>query len=263
MDVVVSVGSVLGPDDPLYKHARGNPKALLKIHGKTMIQWVLEAVAGASSVERIVVVGLPNNSVVCSKPIFVLPNQGSMLKNVRAGFAKIVEMNPTAQYALHVLSDIPAITPRIVDWAIHTTEGTDRDLCHFVVPRANMERLFPHARYYTRYSTRRLKDIEWIDGNMHVFRIAAAMDNDRLWQRAEEGRRSSLRRISMIIDYLGWTTLIEIMMGKIDSNRLVNRIAERTGLKVGLFLCPHAEAAMDVDHPDDLERLRSYLEEKD
>jgi len=59
MDVILTAGGSPLPDEALYPATRGGYKAMLEIAGKPMVGWVLNALAGAKSVNRIVVVGLP------------------------------------------------------------------------------------------------------------------------------------------------------------------------------------------------------------
>jgi NDP-sugar pyrophosphorylase family protein len=43
MDAIVIAGGIPEPGDPLYEYTQGQPKALLDIAGKPMVQWVLDA----------------------------------------------------------------------------------------------------------------------------------------------------------------------------------------------------------------------------
>ncbi len=43
---------------PLYPYCNGLPKAMIPIGDKPMIQWVLDALAAAKTINRIVMIGL-------------------------------------------------------------------------------------------------------------------------------------------------------------------------------------------------------------
>ena len=58
MDAVVLAGGIPREGEPLYPVSQGCPKSLLKVAGKPMVQWVLDALAAAKHVRRIFVVGL-------------------------------------------------------------------------------------------------------------------------------------------------------------------------------------------------------------
>ncbi|HEX9090287.1 MAG TPA: hypothetical protein VF831_02305, partial [Anaerolineales bacterium] len=82
MDAVLSAGGIPIPGELLYPYTLGRPKALLDIHGKPMIQWVLEALGAANQVENVVLIGLEGDSgVTCSKPITFIPNRITMIEN--------------------------------------------------------------------------------------------------------------------------------------------------------------------------------------
>jgi NDP-sugar pyrophosphorylase family protein len=111
MDAIVIAGGIPQPGEPLYPHTQGAPKALLDICGKPMIQWVLDALSEAETVDAVVVIGLPEDSGVrCDKVKAFLPNQGDMINNIKVSVEKVLEFNPTAAYVLAVSSDIPALT---------------------------------------------------------------------------------------------------------------------------------------------------------
>ena len=61
MDAVVTAGGIPEPEDLLYPYTKGESKALLKIAGKPMVQWVLDAVSQAKTIDRVVVVGSGRN----------------------------------------------------------------------------------------------------------------------------------------------------------------------------------------------------------
>ena len=125
MDAIVTAGGIPGPDDPLYPHTQGKPKALLEVAGLPLIQWIFNALSGANKVDHVVVVGLDQeegDGLVCDKSLTYTPNQGGMLQNLCAATLKLLEINPEANHVLTISSDIPAITPEMVDWAIVTAE---------------------------------------------------------------------------------------------------------------------------------------------
>jgi GTP:adenosylcobinamide-phosphate guanylyltransferase len=128
MDAIVTAGGIPQPGEPLYEYTRGKSKALLDVAGKPMIQWVLDALDGAASIERVLIIGLdPESGVSSKKKVAFMPNQGGMVDNIRFGIFKMLEINPAAKHVLLVSSDIPGITPEMVDWVVAATLQTDDD----------------------------------------------------------------------------------------------------------------------------------------
>src|SRR4030042_3829900 len=110
MDAIVIAGGIPTADEPLYPYTQGKPKALLDLCGKPMIQWVLDALEGAKSIDRIVIVGLPEDSgLIGSKVQSFMPSQGGMLNNIRSGVKEILKSNPSERHVLVASSDIPGI----------------------------------------------------------------------------------------------------------------------------------------------------------
>ncbi len=51
MDAIVTAGGIPLPEEPLYDATQGHPKALVDVAGKPMVQWVLDALTEARSIE--------------------------------------------------------------------------------------------------------------------------------------------------------------------------------------------------------------------
>src|SRR5512139_1701154 len=131
MEAIVTAGGIPLPEEPLYPATQGHPKALLDIAGKPMIQWFLDALTEAKSVDNIVLVGLTEKSgVTCGKKIYFVRNQGKMGENLQAAARKVQEINTKARHVLLVSSDVPAITGEMVDWVANTGMQMDVDICY-------------------------------------------------------------------------------------------------------------------------------------
>lgn len=252
MDAIVTAGGIPLPEDPLYPYSNGEPKALIDIAGKPMIQWVLDALSDAQKVERVVIVGLsPKSGVTCKKPLYFLSNQGNMLANIVAGVNKVLELNPQAEYVLIVSSDIPGIKPFMVDWLIETAMQTQDDIYYGVVPREVMEKRYPNSRRtYTR-----LKDIEVCGADMNIAHVRMATQHLDLWERLIGNRKSPLKQAAT----LGLDTLLLLLTRQITLQGAVEKVSKRLGIRGRVIIWEHAEAGMDVDKPHQLELMRADL----
>jgi GTP:adenosylcobinamide-phosphate guanylyltransferase len=255
VDTVVTAGGIPHPGEPLYEYTQGNYKALLDISGKPMIQWVLDALCEAETVDRIIVVGLPENSgVTCSKIAAYLPSEGSLLKNIRAGVKKTLETNPLAHHVLVVSSDIPGITKEMVDWVVNTAMKTDEDVYYNIITRQVMESRFPTSkRSYTR-----LQDLEVCGGDMNVIRAMTVTSNDELWERIISARKNVFKQASLI----GFDTLILLLLRRISLDQAIKKVTQRVKLTGRAVICPYAEVGMDVDKPHQLEIMRADLQSR-
>jgi GTP:adenosylcobinamide-phosphate guanylyltransferase len=251
MDALVTAGGTPAPGEPLYEAAEGRPKALIDIAGKPMAQWVLDALGGASRVDRVVLVGVSSDSgLTCAKPIEFVPNQGSMLSNIKAGMDHTLKANARAHHVLAVSSDIPGITPEMVDWTVDTTMQTDDDLYYSVIERATMESRYPGSKR----SYVRLKDVEVCGGDMNVIRATLA-GNEGLWERLVAARKNAMKQAALV----GLDVLFLVLIGQLPLHSAESRISKRLKLRGRVVLCPFAEIGMDVDKPFQLELMRQDL----
>jgi GTP:adenosylcobinamide-phosphate guanylyltransferase len=225
---------------------------MLDIAGKPMVQWVLDALSGSQTIERVVVVGLPGDGgVTCSKPVVFISNQGDMLENVRAGIQKVLELDGGAGHVLAVSSDIPAITPEMVDWVVNTAMQTDHDLYYNVITRQVMEARYPNSRR----SFVKLKDVQVCGGDMNVIRALTVTANDGLWRRIVAARKNALKQAALV----GFDTLILLLLHIITLEQGVRLASRRLKIAGRAVLCPYAEVGMDIDKPHQLEILRADL----
>jgi molybdopterin-guanine dinucleotide biosynthesis protein A len=255
MDAIVTAGGIPQPGESLYEFTQGGPKALLDVAGKPMIQWVLDALSGAPSVDRVVIIGLPEESnLVCSKHVTFVPNQGGMLENVRAGMQKVLDLNPQAHHVLTVSSDIPAVTSEMVTWMVETVSGSDHDIYYCVITRQVMEARYPNSkRSYTR-----LKDAEVCGGDMNVVRALTAATNEALWEKIVAARKNVLKQASLI----GYDTLLMLVFRRLTIQQAEKIASQRLDISGKVVLCPYAEIGMDVDKPHQLEIVRADLAAK-
>jgi GTP:adenosylcobinamide-phosphate guanylyltransferase len=255
MYAVVTAGVIPQPGEPLYDYTLGKSKALLDVAGKPMVQWVLDALSAANTVEGVVITGLTAEAgVTCAKPLSFIPNQGEMLSNVLTGIKEVVKLAPQASHALIVSSDIPTLTPEAVDWVANTALQTDHDVYYNVIERHVMEKRFPGSnRTYTH-----LKGAEVCGGDMNVARTLLGTGKDELWQRIIDSRKNALKQASL----LGFDLLFLLLIRQVTIEQAEVKVSRRIGLKGKVLRCPYAEVGMDIDKPHQLELLRADLEQR-
>ena len=256
MEAIVTAGGIPLPEEPLYPVTQGHPKALVDIAGKPMIQWVLDALTEAKSVDNVVLVGLTEKSgLTCGKKIYFVPNQGKMVENLQAAARKVQEINKKAKHVLMVSSDVPAITGEMVDWVANTALQTDEDIYYNVIPREVMEKRFPGSkRTFTR-----LEDMEVCGGDVNVGRLKLLLGEDTdLWEKITDARKSPIKQASLI----GFDTLFLLLFRKLSLKKAEEKIMKRLDITGRAIVCPYAELGMDVDKIHQLEMLREDLKKR-
>lgn len=255
MDAVLLAGGIPQPDEPLYAYSGGEAKALIDVAGRPMVQWVLDALGDAKSIDRIVVIGLSNKSnLPCKKPLTYLSNQGKLLDNLKAGTAKVLELNPHAEFVLFVSSDIPALTGEMVDWLVQTCKETDDDVYYNVIRREDMEKRYPGSRRtYTR-----LKDMEVCGGDMNMARASIVNENSAFWTKVLDARKSPISQAAL----LGPGIIFKFIFRQLTADDVIRHVANRLDLRGRAIVCPYPEVGMDVDKPHQLEIMRLDLEKR-
>jgi GTP:adenosylcobinamide-phosphate guanylyltransferase len=252
MDAIVIAGGIPQPEDPLYTYSKGDAKALIELAGKPMIQWVLDALNGASQVDNIILIGLsPKSEIQSLKPLHYVSNQGRMLANIVAGVNKALELNNESKYVMVVSADIPAIKSHMVDWLVTTAMQTKDELYYGVCPRPVMEKRFPGSkRTYTR-----LKDMEICGADINITHVRMATEHLDMWEDLIDRRKNPLSQAAAI----GLGTAFLLSTGQLTLADAVDRVCKRIGIKGRPIVWEYAEPAMDVDKPHQLELLRADL----
>jgi len=252
VDAIVTAGGIPKENDPLYEYTGGKPKALLEVAGRPMVQWVLDALSDATSINRVVVVGVgPENGVTCTKQLNFLPNQGTMLANIFAGAQNLLSQDSKSTVMLSVSSDIPSITGKIVDWMAEQIGQGEYDVYYNFITRANMEDRFPGSkRTYSRF-----KDKEVCGGDMNAFQSRLLTTDGGVWQELIEARKNILKQAAII----GFGTLFKMLTRQLTIDEAVRRVSKRLELNARAIDCPYPEIGMDVDKPFQLELLQKDL----
>ena len=252
MDAIVTAGGIPQPDEPLYVYTKGESKAMVDIAGMPMIQWVLDALCEAKTVENIIVTGLsPKSNLKCKKPLHYLSNQGKMLENMIAGINKSQELSPKNKHVLLVSSDIPALKAEMVDWLVNACMETNDDIYYGVCPREVMEMRYPGSkRTYTK-----LRDMEVCGADINIVHVRMASVHLDMWEALITNRKNPIAQAGV----MGVDTLYLLLTRQATLQDFVERVSKKIGVKGRAIVWPYAEPCMDVDKPNQLEMMRKDL----
>jgi GTP:adenosylcobinamide-phosphate guanylyltransferase len=256
MDAIVTAGGIPLPEEPLYPATLGESKALVDVAGKPMIQWVLDALSAASTVDNVIIVGLTEKSdLECAKKMYFVSNQGKMVKNLQAGARKAQEINPQANHVLMVSSDIPGITGEMVDWVVNTDMQTDLDVYYHIIEREVMEKRYPGCKRTWTH----LKGLEVCGGDMNMGRLSLLLSEETgIWDKITDARKSPMKQATLV----GFETAFLLLTGQLTLEKAETNIMERLNITGKAILCPYAEVGMDVDKLFQLEIMREDLKKR-
>jgi NDP-sugar pyrophosphorylase family protein len=255
LNIVAAVSAGWSPkeDDPLIEYTRDKPKALIPIAGKPMIAYVVNALAQSRYVKHIVVISLdPAADAQFSVPVEYVPDAGSLMANAEAGLRYVVDRYPDLDAVILSSSDIPTITPAIVDALVEECFRTDHDLYYTIVERSVMETRFPgsHRSYI------HLREGDFAGGDIFLVRPSLNVSHRELLKELASARKSALRQARMI----GLPIFLKLVLRRLTLDEAVQRISKVLDVHARVIPFQYAEAGMDVDKPFQLEIVRAELE---
>ncbi len=253
MDAIVLAGGVPGPESALYPDTKGKAKAMLEIGGKFMIQWVLDALDQADTIDGIVIVGCEDrkSEIHSNKIITYKPSSEDIILNFQRGAKAVLEHNPAGRSVAVVSSDIPLISPEVVNWTINSSLSSNEDLHYCVVEQSKMEKRFPDsARSYIK-----LRDMNVCGGDLSVINLDLYKSREDFWRKIFEARKSYLHQARLI----GIDILVLLLLRRLTFSETVERVTRRLDITGQGLICPYPEIAMDIDKPHQLEIARREL----
>jgi GTP:adenosylcobinamide-phosphate guanylyltransferase len=251
MKAIITAGGCPSPEDPLFEITQGQPKALVNIAGKPMIQWVLDALEESGVIDQLVIVGLKDDEEFdTSLPTTLLPNQGDMLSNITIGARAFKEYGPD-EMVMIVSSDVPTITGQMIKWFAKELEQVDADAVYNIIEKDTMETRFPNAnRTYLK-----LGQTAFCGGDVNAVRLSLMQKENPMWKKLIDARKNPIKQVTMI----GLDTLFMLITKKLTLAKAEQLISKKLGLKGKALTCPYAELAMDVDKPGHFSLLEQDL----
>jgi molybdopterin-guanine dinucleotide biosynthesis protein A len=253
IDAIILAGGEPDKADPLLEYAQAQKKALIKIAGKEMVRYVVEAIAGSSRIGRIIIVGLsPEDRVEFTAPVEYVEAAGDMLDNTAVGIERVMEVDPDVELLLLSSTDIPLLTTEMVDYLVDTCLETDHDVYYTIVEKSTMETRFPGSRR----SFVPLRGGSFAGGDINMARVSAIQANLPLARQVSESRKNVWQQVRL----LGVGTLIKFAFRRLtiaDAERVAGRAL---GFRGRAIVTPYPEMGMDVDKPHQLDMTRAILE---
>lgn len=224
-------------------------KALLPIHGRPMIRYVVEALRSAPSIGMIAVIG-PESLLKAHLQGLVdiyLEGRDSLFDNLAAG------MEPFAadKAVLVVTSDIPMIRGEMVEDLLARCLEKDGDLGYPVVEKALNDARFPGMeRTYVR-----LREGRFTGGNIVYVSPAAVKRCADFARKVIAYRKKPLKAARL----LGIGFLIRLISGRLTIAQAEARFSRLLNISAHAIITPYPEVGNDVDKPSDVEMVQRYL----
>jgi GTP:adenosylcobinamide-phosphate guanylyltransferase len=239
MNAVIVAGST--------KEDRLPDKAFVRLKGKFMISYVIEALRKCEKIEKIAVVGDPEKLKQVEGIDLVIPQSDNMMDNILRG----IQPFKNDRRVIILTCDIPFLTGEAVCDFIEKAEQTGADLCYPIIRREDNLKKFPDAkRTYAR-----VKEGVFTGGN--IFYINPNVI-DRLVGEAKKfiAYRKKPWKLGKL---LGAKILFLFLIGRLSISHIEKKVEEVFGIKGKAIISPYPEIGNDVDKEEDIKMAMKYL----
>ncbi|MBI4744067.1 MAG: NTP transferase domain-containing protein [Actinobacteria bacterium] len=224
-------------------------KALIKINGKSMVEYVVDALKGSTRIGRIVVVipAQAKDFFLSGKVDKVLIGGSSVIENVQQGFEYLNSSNPV----LVITSDIPLLTSRAIDDFLISCEKKDAEIYYPIVSKNTIHSVLPKAeRTYIS-----LKEGIFTGGNLGLVAPRVVEENAELMKTVFSLRKSPLK----LFRILSFTFVLKFIFHLLTLGELEQKCSELLGAKAAVVISSFPEIGIDVDKPSDLKLVMDVL----
>lgn len=217
-------------------------KAMLPLAGRPMGEWVIDALRGCSQIGSILVAGdtaplLARNNVL---PAASLPTIGETVEAV---------MDTVPLPLLITTIDHPLLTPAMIAEFLGRVPDCD---CAVAVARTEtVQGAYPEAkRTYLRFRSAQVTGC-----NLFLLSGPAARKVVRFWTRMDAQRKDP----GAMVRALGFGSLMLWSLGLLTLDGAAQRLSRRLGVRLAVVEMSSAEAAIDVDKPEDVRLAERIL----
>lgn len=241
-DALVLAGS-RGGTDPVAVYAGVSDKALIAIHGRTMLARVVDALRAAGA----------------GRIVAAVSSQAVADHAAALGIEVVAAASGPSESALQALERFGA--PLLVTTADHPlleagwiaafldSVPPDADIAALLAERRAVERDVPA----TRRTFLRFADGDRAGCNLFYLATPRAAGALALWRRVEAERKTPWR----IARRLGPGLLLRYVLGRLTLATALSRLGAAAGARLAAVSSSSGLAAVDVDTPADLELVRS------
>ena len=233
---------VLGGGDGAIIDPTVRIKGLVPIAGKPMLEWVVEALRAAETIDKIaVVVPCADDLGDWAKSVdHIVISDASFIDNALAGFSAF----EGDRAVLAATGDLPALAPEAIDDFVTQSLQAGAQFSYPLVSAEDMEAQFPGSqRTYVKVSGGKVTG-----GNMMVLTPEVVERNRALGQRLFEARKSPVAMARVI----GVPFIIKYVTGQLRVDDVERKMEQLLGVRCAAVYTAFASIGADVDKPIDV-----------
>lgn len=239
-----------GSDDPVARHCGVEHKCLAPVGGAPMLARVVQTLAASASINRIFI-SLPEPRILEGLPLAGSCTALSSAASPSASVLQALEEVPDALPLLLTTADHPLLSAAMVDGICAEARASGADLVAGLTDATVIRSAYPDARRtYLRFA-----DAAYSGANLFALVTPASRRAVAFWRRVEQERKRPWR----LVRAFGLRPLLAYLLGRLTLDGAMARASEVIGARIVAVRLPFAEAAIDVDKPDDLMLVESIL----
>ena len=244
-------------------------KVLLPMHGKRVMDWHLEALFASKYVDEVFLIGLKPEEFPSSENINFIPCEltSTVLEKITTGAKYLQGKYPEHQHLIVSTGDAPGILSESIDTFIETLiKDQEIDVLLPGAPEDGILEEFPeHGRVLGKF-----KEQSVTPGELMAYRFSILPKlKDEIEQltvrRREFNRRSDTSKLVPLMRYMAKNPRLWVLIGKYLSGNLSISDAEKIlsrayDMKLRAVIINDPGFGMDMDLPEDYQRLTDYVE---
>ena len=249
VDAVILAGAPA--EDGMVVPAEYPSRAMVQLAGKTMLQWIVDAMCEASCVERVIAVG----KVTAKGLDLVLEPSDSFLGNMMLGIEAC-----SGEQVLVASSDIPLATGAMIDDFLGQALGCGADMCYPIIPKRACVAKYPELKR-TYLKTR---EGTFTGGNMLLLSREFCRRNEQQIAQAYAMRKKPMALAASI----GYGVLVRAIVAQIGFSSLLpipmleQAVGRMLGGRISAIISEYPEIGEDADRLEELKYFSAILQKR-
>ncbi|MDF1585873.1 nucleotidyltransferase family protein [Marinimicrococcus flavescens] len=244
-----------GGADPVAACRGVENKCLVTVGGVPMLARVVDALMASPRIGRVL--------VVLDQPA-VMERIAELAPLVAEGRVRAIAAEPSPSLSvlagLDALGSLPVLvttadhallSPAILEAFLAPAARSGADIAAGMTPSAAILSAFPESRR----TFWRFRDERYSGANLFAVMTARGRNAVRFWRRVEQDRKRPWR----IARQFGWRPLLAYLSGRLTLDQAMERISRVMDARAVAVSLPIAEAAIDVDKPEDLDLVERIV----
>lgn len=223
-------------------------KALIKIKGKYMVEYIIDSLKCSSCVDDIVVIGPKElKNAVGAMVTAVLESEGSILENTRKGIEFLGEMN----HIIVCTCDIPLVSCDAIEDFVKQCRDMNADIGYPIIEKSLNDIKYPDVkRTYVK-----MKDGTYTGGNIIYLNPDAIKRCYDIADKLVENRKNAIKMGST----LGVWTLIKLLLGRLEISSVEKKAHKLFKVNARAVKTSYPEIGNDVDKIADVDFVNKYI----